>query len=61
MVRKKWIVCEDLSDARDADAHDESRAVAETAEGKLNGNQQLLIETLAAAGGKVPVEDLRDA
>ena len=50
MVRKKWIVREDLSDARDA-ARTMKVAVLKAAQGKLNSNQQALLETLAAAGG----------
>jgi primosomal protein N' (replication factor Y) len=58
MVRKKWIVREDLSDARDA-TRTMKVAVLKTAEGKLNSNQQMLIETLAAAGGRLAVETLQ--
>ena len=58
MVRKKWIVREDLSGARDA-TRTMKVAVLKIAEGKLNSNQQVLIETLAAAGGRVPVETLQ--
>jgi primosomal protein N' (replication factor Y) (superfamily II helicase) len=62
MVRKKWIVREDVSAARDA-ARMIKIAILLTAENastkKLNDNQQVLIDTLAAAGGRVPVEDLR--
>jgi primosomal protein N' (replication factor Y) len=58
MVRKKWIVREDLSDARDA-TRTMKAAMLKTAEGKLNSNQQVLIETLAAAGGKLAVETLQ--
>ena len=58
MVRKKWIVREDLSEARDA-ARTIKVAFLKTAEGKLNANQKILIDTLAAAGGKVPVEALQ--
>ncbi|MGA9039626.1 MAG: primosomal protein N' [Terriglobales bacterium] len=58
MVRKKWIVREDLSDARDA-ARTVKVALLKTAEGKLNPNQQTLVDTLAAAGGKVAVEALQ--
>jgi primosomal protein N' (replication factor Y) len=58
MVRKKWIVREDLSDVRDA-TRTMKVALLRTAEGKLNSNQQMLIETLAAAGGRVPVETLQ--
>jgi primosomal protein N' (replication factor Y) (superfamily II helicase) len=103
MVRKKWIVREDVSATRDAARtvkvavlvsaeapppldgpearpHSDSpssagvppavaRACPELAEGasrprsspspKLNDNQRILIETLAAAGGQVAVEALR--
>lgn len=58
MVRKKWIAREDLSEARDA-TRTMKVAVLKIAEGKLNSNQQVLIETLAAAGGRVPVETLQ--
>jgi primosomal protein N' (replication factor Y) (superfamily II helicase) len=58
MARKKWIVREDLSGSRDA-ARTEKFAVLKTAEGKLNSNQRTLIETLAAANGKLPLETLQ--
>ncbi len=58
MVRKKWIAREDLSDARDA-TRTVRVAVLKTAAGKLNSNQQVLIETLAAAGGRLAIETLR--
>jgi len=58
MARKKWIIREDLSEARDA-ARTVKVAVLKSVEGKLNANQQTLIDTLAAAGGKVPVEALQ--
>jgi primosomal protein N' (replication factor Y) (superfamily II helicase) len=58
MVRKKWIVREDLSDVRDA-TRTMKVALLKTAEGKLNSNQQVLIETLAAAGGRLGVETLQ--
>ena len=58
MVHKKWIVREDLSGARNA-TRTMKVALLKTAEGKLNSNQQVLIETLAAAGGRVPVETLQ--
>jgi primosomal protein N' (replication factor Y) len=62
MVRKKWIAREDLSDARDA-TRTVKFAVLKSAEGhagakKLNSNQRTLIETLTAAGGRVPVSAL---
>src|SRR5271168_2467979 len=61
MVRKKWIAREDVSAARDA-ARLVKIAVllaAEQSTKKLNANQRTLIETLAAAGGRLPVEALR--
>jgi primosomal protein N' (replication factor Y) len=58
MLRKKWIVREDLSDARDA-TRTIKVALLKTAEGKVNANQRVLIETLAAAGGKLAVETLQ--
>src|SRR6267142_2418303 len=71
MVRKKWIAREDVSAARDATrmvkvalllgAEASSLDGSETRPhtGKLNANQQTLIDALAASGGKVPVEALR--
>src|SRR5712691_3099121 len=73
MVRKKWIAREDVSAARDA-ARMVKVAVLLGAEasppldgsetrlytGKLNDNQRVLIDALAASGGKVPVEALRE-
>src|SRR6266550_1377960 len=72
MVRKKWIAREDVSAARDA-ARLVKIAVLVGAEasprlegsetrpymGRLNDNQRVLIDALAASGGKVPVEALR--
>jgi primosomal protein N' (replication factor Y) len=58
MVRKKWIAREDLSDARDAE-RTVRVALLKSADGKLNANQQQLVDTLAAAGGKVAVEALQ--
>src|SRR5437899_3172336 len=58
MVRKKWILREDLSGTRDA-ARTVKIAILKSAEGKLNSNQQTLINTLAAAGGRVAVETLQ--
>jgi primosomal protein N' (replication factor Y) len=58
MVRKKWIVREDLSDARNA-TRTMKVARLKTAEGKLNSNQQALLEALAAAGGRLAVETLQ--
>ncbi|MFZ0284624.1 MAG: primosomal protein N' [Terriglobales bacterium] len=58
MVRKKWIAREDLSDARDAE-RTVKVALLKSAEGKINANQQQLVDTLAAAGGRVAVEILQ--
>src|ERR1700677_111809 len=58
MVRKKWIAREDLSNTRDA-TRTVKVAQLKSAEGKLNSNQRLLIETLAAAGGRAAVEALQ--
>jgi primosomal protein N' (replication factor Y) len=70
MVRRKWIAREDVSAARDA-ARLVKVAVLLAAEAsrpldgpkarphtKLNENQRTLIEALAAAGGRLPVEAL---
>src|SRR5438270_532442 len=48
MLRKKWISREDFSGQRDA-ARTVKVALLKTADGKLNDNQRLVIETLAAA------------
>ena len=58
MVRKKWILREDLSGVRDA-ARTIRVAVLKSAEGKLNAHQCTLLEALAAAGGRMAVETLR--
>ena len=58
MVRKKWLVREDISAAQDA-TRTIKIAVLQSAEGKLNENQKKLIDALTAAGGKVPVEALQ--
>jgi primosomal protein N' (replication factor Y) (superfamily II helicase) len=58
MVRKQWIVREDLSGAHDAE-RTVKVAFLRSAEGKLNTNQRRLVDTLAAAGGGVPVETLQ--
>jgi primosomal protein N' (replication factor Y) len=64
MVRKKWIVREDVSDARDA-ARTVKIAVLREADpaatgsrSKLNSNQQTLLNVLATSGGRAPVEQL---
>jgi len=57
LVRKRWIERHDLSGA-----HEPTRlvkhAVLKRSEGKLNANQEAIIETLTAAGGKVSIDDL---
>ncbi len=58
MVRKKWLVREDISAVRDA-TRTIKIAVLKSAEGKLNDNQRQLVETLAASGGRVPAEALQ--
>jgi primosomal protein N' (replication factor Y) (superfamily II helicase) len=58
MARKKWITREDVSDARDG-ACTIKFAVLKIVEGKLNTNQRTLVDTLAAAGGRISVEALR--
>jgi len=58
MARKKWIVREDVSAPQDA-ARTVKFALLNAAEGKLNENQQKIVEMLAAAGGRVAVETLQ--
>jgi primosomal protein N' (replication factor Y) (superfamily II helicase) len=58
MVRKKWLAREDVSAVRDA-ARTIEIALLKSADGKLNANQRRLVETLAASGGRVPVEALQ--
>jgi primosomal protein N' (replication factor Y) len=58
MVRKKWIAREDISAVRDA-TRTIKIAVLKSADGKLNDNQRQIVEALAAAGGRVPVETLK--
>ena len=58
MVRKKWLHREDVSAARDA-TRTVKIAQLKSAEGKLNANQQAIVDTLAASGGRVPVETLQ--
>jgi primosomal protein N' (replication factor Y) len=58
MVRKKWITREDLSAQQDA-ARTVRIALLKSIEGKLNANQQTIIDTLAAAGGRIPVYALQ--
>ncbi len=58
MVRKKWLVREDVSAVRDA-ARTIKIAQLKSADAKLNENQRRFVETLAASGGRVPVETLQ--
>ena len=58
LVRKNWITRKDLSEARES-ARTVKFALLKAADGMRNANQQVLIETLAAAGGKAPVEALQ--
>jgi primosomal protein N' (replication factor Y) (superfamily II helicase) len=58
MVRKKWLVRKDVSAVRDA-ARTIRIALLKSADGKLNENQRRLVDTLAASGGRVPVETLQ--
>jgi primosomal protein N' (replication factor Y) len=58
MVRKKWLAREDVSAPRDA-TRTVTIAVLKSAEGKLNNNQRMLVDTLAASGGRVPVMTLK--
>jgi len=58
MVRKKWVTRRDLSAQQEA-IRTIKVAVLKSAEGKLNENQRSIIETLAAAGGRAPVESLQ--
>jgi primosomal protein N' (replication factor Y) len=57
MVRKKWLAREDLSAPQDA-TRTVKIAVLKTAEGKLNDNQRAVVDTLAASGGRLPLESL---
>ena len=58
MVRKKWLSREDISAPQDA-KRTINVALLKSVEGKLNENQRTLIEALAAAGSKLPVEALQ--
>jgi primosomal protein N' (replication factor Y) (superfamily II helicase) len=58
MVRKKWLVREDVSAVRDA-SRTVKIAILKSADGKLNENQRKLMDTLAASGGRVAVETLQ--
>jgi primosomal protein N' (replication factor Y) len=60
MARKKWISREDFSAAKDASRKVKIAVLSGALDGKkLNENQQTLLDTLTAAGGRVPVDTLR--
>ena len=58
MVRKKWLLREDLSGVQDA-VRRVKIAVLKSSEGKLNENQRRLVETLVASGGRIPAKELQ--
>jgi primosomal protein N' (replication factor Y) (superfamily II helicase) len=58
MVRKNWIAREDTSNSRDA-ARTVKMASLKQGDGKLNANQQTIVDSLSAAGGTLSVEALR--
>ena len=58
MVRKKWLAREDVSAPQDA-TRTVRIAVLKSAEGKLNSNQQKLVDALANAGGNAAIETLQ--
>lgn len=58
--RKRWIALQDLSDVRDA-TRTVKVAVLRGVDGKLNTNQQQIVQALAAAEGKrLTVEQIRE-
>ncbi len=58
MVRKKWLDRKDISAPQDA-TRTTKIATLKSTDGKLNGNQRTLVDTLAGAGGKIPLETLQ--
>ena len=58
MVRKKWLVREDVSAPQDA-TRTVKIASLKTGEGRLNDNQRMLIDTLTSSGGRAPLEALQ--
>jgi primosomal protein N' (replication factor Y) len=58
MTRKKWLLREDVSGVRDA-TRTVRVATLNSSEARLNENQRKLVDTLAACGGRVPVETLQ--
>jgi len=62
MARKKWLLREAVADSRDARRLEKIAVLLEdTRMPKLNENQQLILAELAAAGGRMPVRDLRNS
>ncbi len=60
LLRKKWIAREDLSDVRDA-SRTMQIATLKQVEGKLNANQQTIVDYLRQReGDRAPVEALRE-
>ncbi len=59
LLRRKWIVAEDQSESRDA-TRSVTVAVLGEVSGKLNQNQQAIINALTAAGGRLRVDELRE-
>lgn len=57
MARKKWITRQDLSAQQDA-TRTVRFAVLKSVEGKLNANQKTVLDTLAAASGKLSLDAL---
>jgi primosomal protein N' (replication factor Y) len=62
MVRKSWLIREDRSATREIARTIKVAVLGAGIEDvkKLNDNQRALLEILAAAGGRVPVEELRE-
>jgi primosomal protein N' (replication factor Y) len=58
LLRKKWLAREEVSNTRDA-KRTAKIALLRSAEEKLNSNQRAIIETIASAGGRLPVEILQ--
>jgi primosomal protein N' (replication factor Y) len=58
MVRKKWLVREDVSAPQDA-TRTTKVGLLKSVDGKLNENQRQLVDTLAGSGGKVPLQILQ--
>lgn len=61
MIRKRWIAREDRSATRAAARVVKIAALRAMEDGKkINDNQRVVLETLAAVGGRVPLEQLRE-